>query len=217
MRLVDTRWAGIAKGVGTQKILGIGICVVFLSCTNVKTNIVFLVWKFHFIYLGMFFCREGSHGPDPDRTRISYIKVISPPYVCQLLRNQYSCRKQFSTSRWLNISSFSILEAQPMDMLLGLDMLKKHQVETLNLFLSQMFLLSTVSSVHDRPAEKLPDDRHNRNRNQISLRKRAATMREVIWTVYESSLLRFGSSNDKISFPNSISGSQQPRKMPPGI
>ena len=51
MRLVDTRWAGIAKGVGTQKILGIGICVVFLSCTTIKTNIVFLVWKFHFIYL----------------------------------------------------------------------------------------------------------------------------------------------------------------------
>ena len=31
----------------------------------------------------------------------------------------------------LNPSSFSILEAQPMDMLLGLDMLKKHQVGSL--------------------------------------------------------------------------------------
>ena len=32
----------------------------------------------------------------------------------------------------LNPSSFSILEAQPMDMLLGLDMLKKPQVSSLN-------------------------------------------------------------------------------------
>merc|ERR1712004_741863 len=110
---------------------------------------------------------EGSHGPDPDRTRISYIKLF-------------------------NIGGATHGHASRI----------RHVEET---------------SVHDRPAEKLPDDRHNRNRNQISLRKRAATMREVISTVCESSLLRFGSPNDKISFPNSISGSQQPRKMPPGI
>lgn len=60
-RLVDTRWAGIAKGVGEQRIIG----------------------RIHMV--------------------------------------QMQIEKDFLTT------SFSVLEQQPMDMLLGLDMLKRHQ------------------------------------------------------------------------------------------
>lgn len=76
MRLVDTRWAGIAKGVGVQRIIG----------------------------------------------RIHMVQVA--------IENDYLT------------TSFSVLEEQPMDMLLGLDMLKRHQVTTFKQFLQeQQFLL----------------------------------------------------------------------------
>merc|ERR1712223_1996181 len=90
MRLVDTRWAGIAKGVGTQKILG--------------------------------------------RVHMAQIQI----------------KQEYLTS------SFSILEAQPMDMLLGLDMLKKHQC-TIDLKDNVLIIGSTGTKTRFLPEADLPE------------------------------------------------------------
>ncbi|XP_037085916.1 protein DDI1 homolog 2-like [Pollicipes pollicipes] len=89
MRLVDTRWSGIAKGVGTQRILG--------------------------------------------RVHMGQIQI----------------EDVFLTS------SFSILEEQPMDMLLGLDMLKRHQC-VIDLKNNVLHIGTTSSSTPFLPESELP-------------------------------------------------------------
>ena len=79
MRLVDRRFSGIAKGVGTQKILGR-------------------------IHLGLFIRFSSS------RSHSSF------------------CLAQLEIEKNYFATSLSVLEDQPMDMLLGLDMLRRHQV-----------------------------------------------------------------------------------------
>merc|ERR1711970_1408089 len=85
----DQRWAGIAKGVGTQKIIG--------------------------------------------RVHMAQIQI----------------EKDFLTS------SFSILEDQPMDMLLGLDMLKKHQC-TIDLKKNCLVIGTTGTETPFLPETELP-------------------------------------------------------------
>jgi DNA damage-inducible protein 1 len=90
MRLVDVRWAGIAKGVGVQKIIG----------------------RIHMV--------------------------------------QIQIENDFLTS------SFSVLEQQPMDMLLGLDMLKRHQC-SIDLKNNMLLIGTTGTTTHFLTESELPD------------------------------------------------------------
>ncbi|XP_034839291.2 protein DDI1 homolog 2 [Maniola hyperantus] len=90
MRLVDTRWAGIAKGVGVQRIIG----------------------RIHMV--------------------------------------QMRIEKDFLTT------SFSVLEEQPMDMLLGLDMLKRHQCN-IDLKRSVLRIGTTGTETPFLPESDLPE------------------------------------------------------------
>lgn len=90
MRLVDTRWAGIAKGVGVQKIVG----------------------RIHMV--------------------------------------QLQIEKDFLTT------SFSILQDQSMDMLLGLDMLKRHQCN-IDLQKNVLHIGTTGTETPFLPENELPD------------------------------------------------------------
>jgi DNA damage-inducible protein 1 len=90
MRLVDVRWAGIAKGVGVQRIIG----------------------RIHMV--------------------------------------QIQIENDFLTS------SFSVLEQQPMDMLLGLDMLKRHQC-SIDLKNSMLLIGTTGTTTHFLTESELPD------------------------------------------------------------
>ncbi|XP_032526336.1 protein DDI1 homolog 2 isoform X2 [Danaus plexippus] len=90
MRLVDTRWAGIAKGVGVQRIIG----------------------RIHMV--------------------------------------QMRIEKDFLTT------SFSVLEEQPMDMLLGLDMLKRHQCN-IDLKRNVLHIGTTGTETPFLPEAELPE------------------------------------------------------------
>ncbi|XP_063766682.1 protein DDI1 homolog 2 isoform X1 [Eleginops maclovinus] len=90
MRLVDRRWAGIAKGVGTQKIIG--------------------------------------------RVHLAQVQIEGIFLPC----------------------SFSILEDQPMDMLLGLDMLKRHQC-SIDLKRNLLLIGTTGTETHFLPEAELPE------------------------------------------------------------
>ncbi|XP_069096137.1 uncharacterized protein [Pleurodeles waltl] len=90
MRLVDRRWAGIAKGVGTQKIIG--------------------------------------------RVHLAQVQIEGDFLPC----------------------SFSILEEQPMDMLLGLDMLKRHQC-SIDLKKNVLVIGTTGTQTAFLPEGELPE------------------------------------------------------------
>ena len=83
MRLVDRRFSGIAKGVGTQKIIGRIHLGLLCSFSSIVIEFLFL-------------------------------------------------SAQLEIEKHYFATSLSVLEDQPMDMLLGLDMLRRHQVRELD-------------------------------------------------------------------------------------
>ncbi|XP_051011839.1 protein DDI1 homolog 1 [Acomys russatus] len=89
MRLVDRRWSGVAKGVGTQRIVG--------------------------------------------RVHLAQIQIEGDFLQC----------------------SFSILEEQPMDILLGLDMLRRHQC-SIDLKKNVLVIGTTGTQTHFLPEGELP-------------------------------------------------------------
>lgn len=112
MRLVDTRWAGIAKGVGVQRIIG----------------------RIHMV--------------------------------------QIQIEKDYLTT------SFSVLEEQPMDMLLGLDMLKRHQVMIVILTLI-IYQSERIFLVFNRSQDKCTKDRNNGYRNKVLVGSGTARVRST--------------------------------------
>ncbi|KAL0978730.1 hypothetical protein UPYG_G00174400 [Umbra pygmaea] len=103
MRLVDRRWAGIAKGVGTQKIIG--------------------------------------------RVHLAQVQIEGDFLPC----------------------SFSILEDQPMDMLLGLDMLKRHQC-SIDLKKNTLLIGTTGTETRFLPEAELPEYPYRRADNTDAFR-----------------------------------------------
>ena len=104
-------------------------------------------------------------------SKLVHFSFLIPSSSGRVHMAQIQIEQEYLTSRYdikfrsmnfiLILPSFSILEAQPMDMLLGLDMLKKHQVAPLLLRPGLSVLLNLSDTlVHNWPSEELPDDWH---------------------------------------------------------
>ncbi|XP_066546651.1 protein DDI1 homolog 2 isoform X1 [Amia ocellicauda] len=160
MRLVDRRWAGIAKGVGTQKIIG--------------------------------------------RVHLAQVQIEGDFLPC----------------------SFSILEDQPMDMLLGLDMLKRHQC-SIDLKKNVLLIGTTGSETRFLPEAELPEcarlaygpGREDTQPDEIADRELAeALQRSVQETDIEDGQTTSPTSPpfpQPVALPNSSSSSSSSRSLPP--
>ena len=127
LRLIDHRWSGIARGVGTQRILG----------------------KIHLVQLEI----NGDFLP----------------------------------------SSFMILEKQPMDMLLGLDMLRRYQC-TIDLKTNVLRIGSTGTETRFLSESEIPKHIHDSNLNENDLNFQKAVQSSL--KTFNSNLNTTTNSND---------------------
>lgn len=150
MRLVDTRWAGIAKGVGTQKIIG--------------------------------------------RVHLGQIQ-IGPDFLQ---------------------SSFSILEDQPMDMLLGLDMLRRHQC-SIELKRNVLVIGTTGTETPFLSESDLPDHARLNLLQRPTMETEDQQLAEALARSAEeaASKSEFSKSNPAASSPETLLASTRPAPPPP--
>ncbi|XP_056645454.1 protein DDI1 homolog 2 [Diorhabda sublineata] len=134
MRLVDTRWAGIAKGVGVQKIIG------RIHMVQIQIENVFLT------------------------------------------------------------TSFSVLEDQPMDMLLGLDMLKRHQC-CIDLKDNVLRIGTTGTETRFLPESELPDCARlsSISEEDVALRSRKEFEDKELQTAIKNSQQAVAASSSQIN------------------
>ncbi|GAB6019314.1 hypothetical protein CHUAL_000909 [Chamberlinius hualienensis] len=141
MRLVDSRWAGVAKGVGTQKIIG--------------------------------------------RVHLGQIQI----------------QDVFLTS------SFSILEDQPMDMLLGLDMLRRHQC-SIDLKRNVLIIGTTGTETAFLSESELPDcARHSANPETMERSLLEADDKQLAEALQRSAQEAAATSTSQGQYPSTSSSS----------
>ncbi|UYV66344.1 DDI2 [Cordylochernes scorpioides] len=226
MRLVDQRWAGIAKGVGTQRIIG---RVHLEISTKTKTSsIKEKFWNFKKANWNLYqqntnedFRKAPTSIKALEQNWISFKNTIIKAAKVSIPRVRFIRRLNIPDKNGCAIecfnqvlpvfavqiqigndfltSSFSILEEQPMDMLLGLDMLKRHQCN-IDLRRNMLVIGTTGTETSFLTESELPECARPGVQGSASTSTRS-TVQEMEDRELAEALARSASSADTGNYP----------------